>query len=96
MERRRLSESELAAALAARPLWRLHEGKLRRELRFAGFREAIAFMTRVALVAETLDHHPDWCNAYDTVRIELVTHDLGGLSTLDFELARQIDSIAPA
>ncbi|MBI4083162.1 MAG: 4a-hydroxytetrahydrobiopterin dehydratase [Candidatus Lambdaproteobacteria bacterium] len=95
MERRLLSGSELAAALAERPLWRLHEGKLRRELRFAGFGEAFAFMTRVALIAESLNHHPDWCNAYNTVRIDLVTHDLAGLSTLDLELARQIDRIAP-
>ncbi|HUJ74480.1 MAG TPA: 4a-hydroxytetrahydrobiopterin dehydratase, partial [bacterium] len=55
---------------------------------------AFAFMTRVALHAEQLDHHPDWSNVYNRVRIGLSTHDLGGLSTLDVELARRISAAA--
>ena len=95
MERRALRDDELAGALDALPRWALRDGRLHRELRFADFGEAWGFMTRVALVAERLDHHPDWSNSWATVRIDLVTHDLGTLSTLDVEMARRIDALAP-
>lgn len=90
----KLDDAEIAKRLAALPRWRLHEGKLRRELVFSGFGEAFGFMTRVALVAEKRDHHPDWSNAYDRVVIELSSHDVGGLSRRDFELAAEIDGLA--
>jgi hypothetical protein len=61
--------------------------------RLAGFGEAFAFMTRVALLAEKRDHHPDWSNVYDRVTIRLSTHDAAGLTTRDFELAAAIDAV---
>jgi 4a-hydroxytetrahydrobiopterin dehydratase len=94
VERRLLSEAEGRAALAALPGWELREGRLCRTLRFPDFVQAFAFMARVALLAERMNHHPDWSNAYNRVEIALSTHDLGGLSTLDLELARQIDAAA--
>jgi len=73
------------------PAWSLKDGKLHRELRFANFSEAFAFMVRVALAAESMDHHPEWSNVWNRVVIDLTTHDSGGLSSLDLELARRID-----
>lgn len=94
-ERRALTPDEVAAALRELPRWAEREGKLHRELGFADFSEAWGFMSRVALQAEKLDHHPDWSNVWATVVVDLSTHDLGGISTLDVELARRIDAIAP-
>jgi len=73
--------------------WRLVNGRLERELRFADFVEAFAFMTKVALIAEALGHHPEWTNVWNRVTIALTTHDTGGLSSLDRELARRIDAL---
>ena len=73
--------------------WRLENGKLQRELRFADFSEAFGFMARVALAAEALGHHPEWSNVWNRVSIALTTHDTGGLSSLDLELARRIDQL---
>lgn len=75
------------------PAWRLVNGKLHRELRFADFNEAFGFMSRVALIAEAMGHHPEWSNVWNRVVIDLTTHDVGGLSTLDVELARRIDAL---
>ena len=75
------------------PAWSLHNGKLRRELRFADFSEAFGFMARVALAAEAMGHHPEWSNVWNRVVIELTTHDSGGLTGLDVALARRIDSM---
>ncbi|HIJ62432.1 MAG TPA: 4a-hydroxytetrahydrobiopterin dehydratase [Rhodospirillaceae bacterium] len=77
------------------PHWRLAEDgdALVRSFRFAGFGQAFAFMTRVALVAERMDHHPDWSNAYNKVDIRLTTHACGGLTTNDVTLAKAIDRI---
>ena len=89
----RLSEGERAAVLAALPEWRFEAGAISREFRFGSFSEAFAFMTRVALLAEARDHHPDWSNSYDRVRITLSTHSAGGLTGRDAELARAIDAL---
>lgn len=94
MERRLLTEAERQAALAELPGWELKDGKLSRSLRFADFVGAFGFMARVALLAERMNHHPDWSNSYNRVELSLTTHDLGGLSTLDRELARRIQAIA--
>jgi 4a-hydroxytetrahydrobiopterin dehydratase len=83
--------AELPKQLAA---WSLKEGKLHRELRFANFSEAFGFMTRVALAAEQLNHHPEWSNVWNRVVINLTTHDCGGLSNLDLALAQRIDALA--
>lgn len=62
-------------------------------LKFVNFRQAFAFMTQVAMLAERLDHHPDWSNVYATVKIDLTTHDAGGLTEKDVELAKAIDEV---
>ena len=73
--------------------WELSNDRLRRQWQFKDFSEAFAFMTRVAMLAETKQHHPNWSNVYNRVTIELTTHDIGGLSHLDAELARSIDDL---
>ena len=73
--------------------WELSDDRLRRQWQFKDFSEAFAFMTRVAMLAETKQHHPNWSNVYNRVTIELTTHDLGGLSNLDAELAQSIDAL---
>lgn len=93
MEHRKLSEQEVGAKLAGLPTWKVREGRLHREFEFAGFVEAFGFMSRVALLAEKMDHHPDWSNVYNRVVIDLSTHDVGGLSARDFELAGRIDQL---
>jgi 4a-hydroxytetrahydrobiopterin dehydratase len=69
------------------------EGAISRTFKFKNFSEAFGFMTRVALAAEKADHHPDWSNSYDKVTIRLSTHDAGGVSQKDFDLARAIDRL---
>jgi 4a-hydroxytetrahydrobiopterin dehydratase len=70
------------------------DGKLHREYRFQSFVEAFGFMASVALVAERMEHHPEWFNVYHTVKIDLVTHDVGGISLNDVELARRMEALA--
>lgn len=74
--------------------WSLVNDKLHCEFKFANFVTAFGFMSQVALVAERQNHHPEWFNVYSTVRIDLTTHDAGGISIRDFELATAIDRIA--
>jgi 4a-hydroxytetrahydrobiopterin dehydratase len=62
-------------------------------MEFTDFVQAFGFMTRVALQAERLDHHPEWCNVYRTVTIDLATHDAGGITALDYELATRIEAV---
>ncbi|HEX2575025.1 MAG TPA: 4a-hydroxytetrahydrobiopterin dehydratase [Aquihabitans sp.] len=73
--------------------WELQQGRLHRELRFDDFAQAFAFMTRVAAEAERLDHHPDWSNSWNTVAIDLVSHDAGGLTDRDRRLAEAINAV---
>jgi len=89
-----LSAADIAQLPQQLPAWTLQEGKLHRELRFANFSEAFGFMTRVALAAEQLNHHPEWSNVWNRVVINLTTHDTGGLSNLDLALAQRIDALA--
>ena len=90
-----LTAGEREALLAANPAWSLtREGKaIVRTFRFADFNEAFGFMTRVALLADKADHHPEWSNVYNRVEIELTTHDAGGLSQRDADMARAIDAL---
>jgi 4a-hydroxytetrahydrobiopterin dehydratase len=83
---------ELNAGAAAR--WQICQGKLNKEFRFKDFVEAFGFMTKVALVAEAMNHHPEWFNVYATVRVDLATHDAGGITELDFTLAKRIEALA--
>ena len=90
----KLSESETKTALETLPKWRVSDGKLHRELKFGNFSEAFGFMAEIALVAERMDHHPEWFNVYSTVRVDLTTHDAGGITKLDVDLATHIDKVA--
>jgi 4a-hydroxytetrahydrobiopterin dehydratase len=86
-----------AAALQALPEWRAAEGgrdAIARTFRFADFNAAFGFMSRAALMAEKLDHHPEWLNVYDRVEVVLTTHDAGGVTELDVKLARFMDDCA--
>ena len=94
MPRPVLAPAALAAALAELPGWELRDGRLHRALEFADFAEAFAFMTRVAFAAEKLDHHPDWSNVWNRVAIALWTHDSGGITRSDIELAGKIERAA--
>ena len=91
-----LEEEEISRGLKDCPGWELANGKLRRELEFSDFSAAFGFMTRVALIAETLDHHPEWSNVYNPVQVELTTHDAGGISALDFEFAARLNRLLSA
>jgi len=75
------------------PGWSLVDGKLHRELVFADFNEAFGFMSRVALIAEAMGHHPEWRNVWNRVVVDLTTHDTGGLSNLDRQLAQRINAL---
>jgi 4a-hydroxytetrahydrobiopterin dehydratase len=87
----KLSTTEIIAAMEATPGW-THKGDgIERQYKFADFVAAFAFMSRVALLAEKADHHPEWSNVYNKVDIRLTTHDAGGLSKRDFALAKAID-----
>ncbi len=90
----RLTDAETREAIAALPGWTLAPGgdRIEREFRFVDFVNAFGFMTRVALLAERADHHPEWHNVYNRVTIGLTTHDAGGLSARDIALAREIDA----
>lgn len=90
-----LSDEDRASWLAALPLWtEAREGKaIERHVLFDNFSEAFAYMTRVALLAEARDHHPEWFNVYNRVEIVLTTHDAGGLSQRDVEMAQAIDAL---
>ena len=94
-ERSLLGDEAVAARLGEIPGWEFAEGELRREFSFGNFVEAFGFMSSVALLAEKLDHHPNWSNVYNTVRIGLNTHDAGGVTDFDFTLAGQINELAP-
>lgn len=96
MARERMPKDEVSAAMKDLPGWMLAEGggAIHRRFNFRNFGEAFAFMTRVAMAAEKLDHHPDWSNVYKTVDVKLSTHDAGGLTELDFRLAKLMDKYA--
>lgn len=93
---RKLDSAEREVARAELPEWKMVDGRdaLTRTLKFADFSAAFGFMTRVALAAEKLDHHPEWQNVWNRVEITLSTHDAGGLTQRDLELAKIIDQLA--
>ncbi|GIU83829.1 MAG: putative pterin-4-alpha-carbinolamine dehydratase [Acidimicrobiales bacterium] len=90
-----LAEHEIQRELESMSGWELRDGKLHRSFVFADFGEAFAFMTRVALSAERMNHHPDWSNSWNRVEIDIVSHSAGGVTTRCIELARQISEFAP-
>lgn len=94
MSRAKLEPDALREALARLDGWSLVDGKLHREYRFPDFVSAFGFMTRAALVAESMNHHPEWFNVYGRVVVDLTTHDAGGITDLDLELAQRMDALA--
>ena len=91
----KLSQSELATALTDLDGWSVQDGKLHREFRFADFTAAFGFMTKVAIEANTMDHHPEFFNVWNKVVIDLVTHEADdSISNLDVKLAHTIDKLA--
>ena len=89
-----LSANEINTALTSLEGWSLVSGKLHRQFKFKSFVEAFGFMTRLAIVAEKMGHHPEWFNVYNRVTIDLTTHDAGGITHLDVELARRANEFA--
>jgi 4a-hydroxytetrahydrobiopterin dehydratase len=95
-EPKALTTEEVEMRLRDLSGWRLHEGKLRRDFKFASFVEAFGFLSSLALIAERMNHHPELYNVYNKVTLELVTHDANGISKLDFELAHAANKLASA
>jgi len=89
-----LAGSDLTTAIGDLVGWSLQDGKLHKEYVFEDFVEAFAFMSGAALCAERRNHHPEWFNVYRTVRVDLWTHDVGGITTSDIELAQDFDRVA--
>ncbi len=89
----KLTADEINRRLAALERWTLQDGKLHCELRFDNFVQAFGFMASAALIAESLGHHPEWFNVYNRVVIDLMTHDVGGLSAADFEFATRVEQL---
>jgi 4a-hydroxytetrahydrobiopterin dehydratase len=93
MASKKLAAGEIAERMAKVPKWRLVGERLHREFQFEDFVRAFGFMSSVALLAEKANHHPDWTNAYGKVVVDLTSHDSGGLTQRDFDLAMAIDTL---
>ena len=89
----KLNEEEIVAGLGELPGWSLANDKLRREFKYGNFVEAFGFMTSAAIESEKMNHHPEWCNVYNKVVVDLTTHDAGGITVLDFELAGKMNNL---
>lgn len=95
MTHKKLDDDEIRQALAQLPGWSVVDGKLHKEFKFGSFAEAIGWMVSVAIFADKIDHHPEWVNVYNRVRVNLMTHDLDdAISNLDVEMARKMNTIA--
>jgi 4a-hydroxytetrahydrobiopterin dehydratase len=92
--RTKLSDAKISAALKQLPGWKVAKGKLHRGYKFAGFPEAFGFMATAAPTIQKMDHHPEWFNVYNRVTVDLSTHDAGGITQKDIELATLLESIA--
>jgi len=90
----RLADADIAARLETLPGWALEAGKLHKTFTFKDFVEAWSFMSAVALTAEAMGHHPEWSNVWNRVTVDLTTHDAGGITTLDFDLATRMEAAA--
>lgn len=89
-----MDETTLAQRLRELPEWERRDDRIARSFRFPDFVHAFGWMTSVALVAERMDHHPEWRNVYGTVEVELTTHAAGGLTERDLRLAQEMDRLA--
>lgn len=90
----KLSEQDLTPLLKDLPGWTLEHGKLHRDYKFQSFPDAFGFMAIAAVMIEKMNHHPEWSNVYNRVSIDLMTHDAGGVTNKDIELARLLEPIA--
>lgn len=90
----KLSDSEISSQLAKLPNWGLKDGKLHREYKFSDFAHAFGFMATAAPLIEKRDHHPEWANVYNRVTVDLMTHDAGGVTQKDVDLAALLEGIA--
>jgi 4a-hydroxytetrahydrobiopterin dehydratase len=88
-----LDQAAIEERLGSVPGWAVEDGKLHRELEFADFNEAFGFMTRAAMVAEKMNHHPDWSNSWNKVDVDIVNHAAGGISAACFELASKMNDL---
>lgn len=93
-ERRKLGDAEIQEALKTLEGWQVVDGKLHRVYRFKDFVEAMGFMASGAMIVHQLDHHPEWFNVYNTVRVDIVTHSIGGISPADVDLACRLHELA--
>lgn len=89
----KLTAQEIDESLQKLDGWTVSEGKLNKTYRFKDFIEAWGFMSRAALIAQSMDHHPEWFNVYGTVRVDLNTHDAEGITRLDVELALKMNAL---
>jgi 4a-hydroxytetrahydrobiopterin dehydratase len=94
MSRTRLSEPEIAAAVAELPGWSVAGGKLHRDYQFADFVHAFGFMATSAIAIEAMNHHPEWFNVWNRVSVDLTTHDAGGITERDVTLAKKLNEFA--
>ena len=94
MATERMSEEAVRTAIASINRWDIADGKLHKELRFDSFQAAFGFMASVALYAERKNHHPEWFNVYNRVEVWLTTHDAGGITQRDVDMASVMDSLA--
>jgi len=90
---RKLGKEEIRKELKHIRKWRIVNGKLHKEFRLGGFDNAIRFINKLRPIANKMNHHPELYNVYDKVVVDLVTHDSGGLTALDFEFAKKVDKI---
>ena len=88
-----LDKDLLKSFLKKNTSWTFHNESIKKEFKFNNFIDAFGFMSKVALLSEKIDHHPDWQNTYNKVKIKLTTHDIGGLTSNDIELAEEIDKL---
>ena len=91
---RKLQEEEIREQVEKLEGWTVLNGKVNKTFEFENFVQAFSFMTRVAMAAEKMNHHPEWFNVYNRVKIDLVTHDVNGISNYDINLAKTIDKLA--
>ena len=88
-----IDKNQLNHFMQKNPSWIIYNETIKKEFKFNNFIEAFSFMTKVALISEKMDHHPNWRNTYNAVTIELTTHDKGGITTNDTKLAEAIDKL---
>ncbi len=91
---KKLTEEEVNQALKELPGWKLEGNRIKKEFKFSDFKQSIQFLSLVQPVADGLNHHPDVCVYYNRVIVELTTHDVGGLTDLDLELAKKMDDLS--